>query len=194
MSRIAYYRVSTSDQSVEAQRAALGGIFDREFMDEAVSGATLARDRPGFAAMLDYVRDGDTLSVFAVDRLGRDAIDVQQSVRSLIAKGVNVDVRGIGPIGAGVGELVLAVLAQLAQLERDRIRERCEAGRKAARASLAQTGYTHRGKSGLGRPAVVEAREVADWRKENRASIAKTAGHFGVSVATVKRCCKAQQH
>ncbi len=132
MSRIAYYRVSTRDQSVEAQRTALGGAFDREFVDEAVSGAKLAADRPGFAAMLDYVREGDTLAVFAVDRLGRDAIDVQASVRRLIEKGVVVDVLGLGPIAKGAGELILAVLAQVAQMERDRIKERCDAGRAAA--------------------------------------------------------------
>lgn len=114
MSRIAYYRVSTRDQSVEAQRTALGGDFDREFVDEAVSGARLAADRPGFAAMLDYVRNGDTLAVYAVDRLGRDAIDVQASVRRLIEKGVVVDVLGLGPIAKGAGELILAVLAQVA--------------------------------------------------------------------------------
>ena len=45
--KIAYFRVSTGDQSVEAQRHALGGGFDREFVDEGVSGGTLAADRPG---------------------------------------------------------------------------------------------------------------------------------------------------
>ena len=47
MSRIAYYRVSTGDQSIEAQRKALGGGFDREFADEGVSGGSLAAARPG---------------------------------------------------------------------------------------------------------------------------------------------------
>lgn len=189
MSRIAYYRVSTRDQSVEGQRAALGGPFDREFIDDAISGATLARDRPGYAAMFDYVRDGDTLCVYAVDRLGRDAIDVQCSVRALIAKGVTVDVLGIGPISKGVGELILAVLAQMAQMERDRIRDRCEAGRVAARESLRANGRTHRGKRGLGRRPVVEPDEVARWRRENGASIAATARQFAISASTVKRCC-----
>lgn len=190
MGRIAYYRVSTRDQSVEAQRTALGGSFDREFSDERVSGATLATDRPGFAAMLDYVREGDTLYVAAVDRLGRDALDVQHNVRTLINKGVVVDVRGIGPIARGVGELVVAVLAQIAQMERDRILERCDAGRAAARASLAAHGKTHRGKISLGRQPSVDPRELAAWRKAGQASISETARHFGVSVSTVKRACR----
>ncbi|RYG98296.1 MAG: recombinase family protein, partial [Alphaproteobacteria bacterium] len=63
MSRIAYFRVSTTDQSIEAQRHAFGGSFDREFSDDGVSGAVVAAKRPGFAALLDYVREGDTLYV-----------------------------------------------------------------------------------------------------------------------------------
>ena len=155
-----------------------------------MSGSTVAAQRPGFAAMLDYVREGDTLFVYAVDRLGRDALDVQQNVRLLIERGVAVDVRGLGPIARGVGELIVAVLAQVAQMERDRIRERCESGRHAARASLLANGRTHRGKASLGRTKVVEPAAVASWRTDNSASLSATAPRFGVSVSTVKRCCR----
>jgi putative DNA-invertase from lambdoid prophage Rac len=192
MTRIAYFRVSTGDQSIEAQRQALGGRFDREFSDEGVSGSVLAANRPGFSALLSYVREGDTVSVFAVDRLGRDALDVQSTVRSLLEKGVTVDVHGLGAIGRGVGELILAVLAQVADMERQKIRERCDAGRVAARASIEATGRTHRGKESLGRPRAADGSAVAGWRCENRASIRDTAGHFGLSAATVKRYCAAE--
>lgn len=192
--RIAYYRVSTGDQSIEAQRAAMAGPFDQEFSDEGVSGATLAGDRPGFAKMLAAIRQGDTLCVYAVDRLGRDAIDVQTTVRQLLAKGVTVDIKGLGPIGQGVGELIVAVLSQVAQMERNRIKERCDSGRTAARAALAETGQTHKGKHGLGRKPVYLAKQldrgdIAAWRKANGASIADTAKHFGISPASVKRYC-----
>ncbi|MDG5489220.1 recombinase family protein [Sphingomonas sp. BGYR3] len=191
MSRVAYYRVSTDAQSIEAQRQALGGSFDREFTDEGISGATLAADRPGFAKLLDYIRDGDTLFVYALDRLGRDALDVQATVRKLLDRGVTLDVRGLGPIGRGVGELIVAVLAQMADMERQRIKERCDSGRAAAKASLAATGMTHRGKAGLGRPFAADAKTVAEWRKANGASIAQTMAHFGISKATVSRYCSA---
>ena len=187
--RLAYYRVSTGDQSIEAQRAAMGGSFDQEYSDVGISGATLAADRPGFAKLLASVRKGDTVCVYAVDRLGRDALDVQATVRRLIDSGVTVDVHGLGSIGKGVGELILAVLAQVADMERHRIRERCESGRAAARAALAATGKTHKGKHGLGRKPVEQGGEIASWRKQHGASISKTAQHFGVSVATVKRYC-----
>lgn len=192
MSRICYLRVSTSDQSIEAQRSALGGTFDREFADHGVSGATKAMDRPGFAALMQYVREGDVLHIYAIDRLGRDALDIQTIIRALIAKGVTVEVKGLGPIGKGVGELIVAVLAQIADMERLRIKERCDAGRTAAKASLAATGKTHRGKVSLGRPMAADSACVKEWRVANRASIAATAAHFGVSPATVKRYCIAK--
>lgn len=188
--RVAYYRVSTADQSIEAQRSAMGGPFDQEFSDEGVSGGVMAANRRGFSAMLEKVRKGDTVHVYAVDRLGRDALDVQATVRRLIDDGVIVDVHGLGPIGRGVGELILAVLAQVADMERRRIAERTEAGRQAARASLDAIGKTHRGKESLGRPFAKDATAVAAWRKANNASISVTASQFGISPATVKRYCK----
>ena len=191
MSRIAYYRVSTSDQSIEAQRNAMGGGFDREFSDEGVSGGILASQRPGFSEMLSYVREGDTICVYAVDRLGRDALDVQSTVRQLIDAGVTVDVHGLGPIGRGVGELILAVLAQVAEMEKRRIAERTADGRARARKALEETGKTHRGKASLGRPQKVDPKDVAGWRKANGASIAETARHFDISPATVSRACQA---
>jgi putative DNA-invertase from lambdoid prophage Rac len=185
--RIAYYRVSTTDQSIEAQRAGMGGTFDQEFSDEGVSGGVMAADRPGFAAMLASVREGDTIHVYAVDRLGRDALDVQATVRRLLDMGVTVDVHGLGPIGRGVGELILAVLAQVAEMERRRIAERTASGRQVAREALKATGKTHKGKESLGRPFAADAAAVKAWRKANSASIAQTAEHFGLSAATVKR-------
>lgn len=191
MGRIAYYRVSTDGQSIEAQREALGGGFDKEFADEGISGATLAADRPGFGQLLSYVRDGDAVFVYAIDRLGRDALDVQATVRALLQRGVTLDVRGLGPIGRGVGELIVAVLAQIADMERQRIRERCDAGRRAAKRALDATGKTHRGKAGFGRPKIADPAEVAQWRRTNSASISATMREFGLSRATVARYCAA---
>lgn len=190
MSTIAYYRVSTQDQSLESQRAAMGGRFDEEFDDVGVSGAIVAAKRPGFAKLLAFIRKGDTLYVYAVDRLGRDALDVQSTVRLLIEKGVAVHVQGLGVMAKGAGELILAVLAQVADMERQRIAERTAAGRQVARESLTLTGLTHRGKKSLGRPVKADAGEVARWRREGGASLAKTAVHWELSLATVKRYCQ----
>lgn len=191
MANIAYLRVSTGDQSLESQRSALGGPFDEEFTDHGVSGTVPAADRAGFSKLLQYIRKGDTLHVYAVDRLGRDALDIQSTVRKLLDKGVAVEVHGLGRIAKGVGELILAVLAQVADMERQRIIEKTAAGRQAARESIARTGKTQHGKTSLGRPHRAAAKDVAEWRKLAGASLAQTAEHWGLSLATVKRYCAA---
>jgi putative DNA-invertase from lambdoid prophage Rac len=192
MSHIAYYRVSQKDQSIESQKAALthGHLVEHEFMDEGVSGAVIATKRPGFAEMMKYIRKGDTLHVYAVDRLGRDAIDVQQTIRALLDKEVTVQINGLGQISKGAGEIVVAVLAQVAEMERQRILERTASGRAVAKASLAAIGKTHKGKDSLGRKRVITEAEVQTFRGtgEGRKSISETAKHFEVSEATIKRC------
>ena len=193
MAHIAYYRVSTNSQSIDAQKAALthADKIEREFMDEGVSGATVAANRPGFADLLTYVRSGDTVHVYAVDRLGRDAIDVQTTIRALLKKGVTLEINGLGQISNnGVGELIIAVLAQVADMERTRINERTQSGRDLAKATHALTGKTHKGKDTLGRPMKADGAEVKAKRKEEKWSIAETAKHFGLSDSTVKRYCK----
>lgn len=193
MSRIAYYRVSTSEQSIASQRAAMGGGFDKEFQDEGVSGVTKAADRPGFAELLKYARAGDSVHVYAVDRLGRDALDVQSTVRDLMDRGVVVEIHKLGQIAPGVGELILAVLAQVADMERKRIAERTAAGRELAVKTLIATGKTHKGKTSMGRPMAADPDTVRTWREAHGATIAETAATFGISPATVKRYCGGQE-
>ncbi|WP_057202692.1 recombinase family protein [Acidovorax sp. Root217] len=187
--RISYYRVSTQDQTIESQRHALGGSFDAEYSDVGVSGTVPAMERPAFGELFSYIRKGDVLHVYAIDRLGRDAIDVQATVRALLAKGVALEVHGLGRIAAGVGELILAVLAQVADMERQRIVERTSAGRERAKELIASTGRTQNGKTSLGRPEAANPQDVREWRTSTHASIAQTATHFAISTATVKRYC-----
>ena len=187
--KVAYYRVSTVDQTIDSQRHAMGGGFDREFIDDAVSGFVKAMDRPAFADMVRQLRRGDVLHVYAVDRLGRDALDIQATARELAGIGVTIHVHGLGPLAGQAGELILAVLAQVADGERRRIMERTAAGRATARTAMDATGRTHRGKESLGRPRVADPAVVAAWRKKNGASVSATARHFKIARATVKRYC-----
>jgi putative DNA-invertase from lambdoid prophage Rac len=122
-----------------------------------------------------------------VDRLGRDAIDIQTTVRDLIDRGVHVEVFGLGVIGKGVGELILAVLSQIAQMERDRINQRTAAGRELAKERLKTTGKTHKGKTSMGRSKAHDATAVTLWRKANGASLSQTAAKFRLSARTVSR-------
>ena len=202
MTTVYYLRVSTKDQTVESQRTALGITDatdpDTIFVDEGVSGTIDALDRPGFARCARYCRKGDTLKVTALDRLGRNAIDVQRTFQALVSKGVVVDVLGMGVVAGEVGTLLVTILSGVAQMERARIAQRTEAGRETARQMLARGGRTQNGKTSLGRPVgrlsggrEVNPAEVAAWRNANSASIQATADHWGLSTATVKRYCAA---
>lgn len=183
MATIGYLRVSTDDQSVEAQRHALSGDLYKIthwYEDVGVSGAVKALERPGFAALAAYAREGDTVVVGAIDRLGRDALDVLSTVELLQGKGVSIISKREGfDLSTEHGRFMLTMLAAVAQLERSNIKARQMAGIERAKAE---------GRA-LGRKPSVDAAEVSTWRKENSASIAQTAEHFGISTATVKRAC-----
>ena len=136
---IGYVRVSTSDQNVENQKqqiADAGYSVTRWFSDEAVSGAIKAGERPGFGELLSYVREGDTLIVIAIDRLGRNTIDVLSTVEKLQTKGVKVvSLREGFDLSTPVGKAMLTMMAGLASLEKDLIAERRAAGIKRAQAA-----------------------------------------------------------
>ena len=191
MRRIAYFRVSTSDQSIESQKTAMSGGFNWVFTDEGVSGAVLASKRQGFGDLLKYIDKGDVMCVYSVDRRGRDAIVVQTTVRDLLELGVTVDVHGLGPIAGDAGKIILAVLAQVAEGERRKINERTAAGRATAIEHLARTGMTHKGKVSMGRPLEADPLAVRMWKLENKASISVTAKKFDLSQSTIKRNCAA---
>ena len=89
----AYTRVSTDDQTCENQRRTITAAkynVSRWYSDDGVSGAVLAAQRPAMASLLAYVRKDDTVVVAAIDRLGRNTIDVLSTVEALTAKGVSV--------------------------------------------------------------------------------------------------------
>lgn len=138
---IGYARVSTFEQTLTLQQDALTrGGCDRIFTDTA-SGARA--DRPGLAKALDFVRTGDTLVVWKLDRLGRSLSHLLETVASLQRQGVGFRslTEQIDTTTSG-GKLIFHIFASLAEFERDIIRERTNAGLMAARA---------RGKKG-GRP------------------------------------------
>jgi putative DNA-invertase from lambdoid prophage Rac len=180
---IAYVRVSTDDQTTEAQRHAISQRFNVNewFSDEATSGATKALQREGFKALHAYARKGDTVVVAAIDRLGRDTIDVLETVEALKAKGVTVvSMREGFDLSSAVGKAMLTMLAAVAELERANIKARQMAGIERARSQ---------GKK-LGAPKMIDDQAVAIWREEKEASIADTAKHWGISTAAVKRACR----
>lgn len=183
---IAYVRVSTENQSTDTQRATIAERHkvDRWFVDEATSGAIKAKDRKGLGELLSYVRDGDTVIVYAIDRLGRNTIDVLETVDMLKGKGVAVlSLREGFDMSTPMGKAMLTMLSAMAELERSNIKERQMAGINRAKSE---------GKA-LGREKSINDKEVALWRQDNNASIKATAKHFNISTASVKRACSAMK-
>ncbi|KGJ21149.1 recombinase family protein [Paracoccus sanguinis] len=155
MSLIGYARVSTAEQDLALQLDALHAAgTTRIFEDRGVSGART--ERLGLNAALSFLRDGDTLVVWKLDRLGRSMTHLLQTVSDLEGRGVgfrslteNIDTT------TPTGRLVFHIFGALGQFERDLIRERTNAGLTAAAA---------RGRKG-GRPMAATPERVARARQ-----------------------------
>lgn len=141
MSRLfAYARVSTVEQLTEnqAEQIAQAGykVEPHRFIEEKVSGSVQTSQRPGFQQLLVRMEAGDTLVVTKLDRIGRDSIDVQQTVQLCTDRGIRLIVLQLGNLDltSSAGELMVKVLAAVADFERDLIIERTKAGQARARA------------------------------------------------------------
>lgn len=173
MATFAYSRVSTKDQTAENQRLEIeraGYQVDYWYADEGVSGKVPASQRPQFANMLQQIRDGETLIVSKLDRLGRDAQDVGATIKALGARRIEVIVLQLGKVdlSSAAGKLMLTMLAAVAEMERDLLVERTQSGLARAKAE---------GKT-LGRPSKTTPEQRSDI-------IAKYAQ--GVSVSELAR-------
>ena len=133
MALIGYARVSTADQNPDLQRDALAAAGCARVFEDEASGARA--DRPGLGQALDYVRDGDILVVWKLDRLGRSLPHLIETVGSLAARGVGFRslTEAIDTTTPG-GRLVFHLFGALGEFERDLIRERTRAGLAAAAA------------------------------------------------------------
>lgn len=132
--RIAYARVSTSEQTLDLQLRALERAgYDKIFTDEGVSGTSY--DRPGYHAVFDLLSPGDTLIVWRLDRLARSMRDLTDTVWSLHNQGIGFcSLCETFDITTAVGELTLNMLCAIAHFERALIVERTKAGMEAAKA------------------------------------------------------------
>ncbi|MCA8301290.1 recombinase family protein [Burkholderia seminalis] len=146
-----YARVSTVDQHTANQlqeiQAAGFNVDKRRVIEEAISGSTPAAERPGFQKLLERMEEGDVLVVTKLDRLGRNAMDVQSTVQKLVDAGIRVHCLALGGVdlASAAGRMTMGVLTAVAQFERDLLIERTQAG--LARTKAAGTR--------LGRPSVL---------------------------------------
>lgn len=192
MSRVfAYARVSTVSQLTENQREQIKqagyAIEARRYVEEQISGSVPALQRPGFASLLDRLEEGDTVVVTKLDRLGRDSIDVQQTVQLFAARGVRLVVLQLGNLDltSKAGALMVKMLAAVADFERDLIIERTQAGLARAKAE---------GKR-LGRPTKTTAAQRAKIAEELAAgrTVSELAREHGISRALVHNIRDAAQ-
>jgi putative DNA-invertase from lambdoid prophage Rac len=182
MAVFGYTRVSTKEQTVENQRreiAAAGYKVEFWIQDEGVSGKVSAMQRPQFAKMLGQIRDGETLVVTKLDRLGRDAQDVGATIKMLATRGIEVVVLQLGKLDltSAAGKLMLTMLAAVAEMERDLLVERTQSGLERAKAE---------GKT-LGRPAKTseEQRQLIKLAHGVGTSVSALAREYGISRASI---------
>ena len=176
---IGYARVSTTDQNPQLQLDALQEAgATRIFTDHGVSGA--AACRPHLDACLDHLREGDVLTVWKLDRLGRNTMHILETVQRLTERGVGFRSLTEGLTTEGpMGTAMLTVMAAFAQLERDTMIERTRAGLAAAAAN---------GRKG-GRPRKIDDADADKARqfREKGITARDIAKMLGVSRATVYR-------
>lgn len=177
-----YCRVSTAEQQPQNQvqevKAAGFDIQPQRIMEETISGSTSTSQRKGFQKLLDRMEAGDVLVVTKLDRLGRNAIDVQQTVQMLESKGIRVHCLALGGVDltSSTGKMTMGVLAAVAEFERDLLIERTQAGLERAK----KDGKT------LGRPAAASQEDVQALKAEGL-SQNQVAKKLEVSLSTIKR-------
>lgn len=179
----AYARVSTVEQLTENQREQIAragyDIAPKRFIEEQISGSVPAAQRPGFQRLLERMDEGDTLVVTKLDRIGRDSIDVQQTVERFQSEGVRLVVLQLGNLDltSSAGALMVKMLAAVADFERDLIIERTQAGQARARAA-----GTH-----MGRPSKTTPDQQRAIREAlaTGATVSSMAAHYQVSRATI---------
>ncbi|EIW6162761.1 recombinase family protein [Salmonella enterica subsp. enterica serovar Saintpaul] len=184
MSRVfAYCRVSTTEQTTanQAQAIAAAGfdIKKGRLVEEEISGSVQAMKRPKFRELVGKLEEGDRLVVLKLDRLGRDNIDVQQTIDKLLADGIQVTCLDlpVPDLGSSAGKLMRQLMGAFAEFERNRIIERTREGLARAK---------QEGKR-LGRPVAVDRAKSIQECKAMSMSQTETVKMLGCSLRTVKR-------
>ena len=180
--QIGYARVSTEDQNLDLQNDALKQAGCDKIIEEKASGAKT--DRTGLVEALSYLRKGDTLVVWKLDRLGRSLQHLIQVVNQLREKGIYFrSIQESLDTSSSGGKLIFHIFGALAEFERDVIRDRTMAGLASARA---------RGRVG-GRPKIMTDKKVRLAKTllaDHTNTIDDVCETLGVSRATLYRYLK----
>ena len=186
ISTVGYARVSTFEQLLDLQRDALNVAGCTKIFTDTASGGR--SDRSGLQQALEYVREGDVLVVWRLDRLGRSLKYLIEIITTLNERGVGFKslTEQIDTTTSG-GKLIFHVFGALAEFERDVIRERTQAGLAAARAR-GRIGGRPKKLDGAGKVAMAQA--LYDDQTHSIADICKT---LGISRTTLYRYVQIKQ-
>lgn len=189
MAHVAYIRVSTVDQNTDRQLADVGIEFDKVFEDKASGKDT---QRPQLQAMLEYVREGDTLHVHSIDRLSRSLEDLISSVKSLNAKGVAVkfhkeNLEFTAEKSSPMNDLILNIFGAVAQFERALSKERQMEGIAKAKDKGV---YNKERKKKVSYEEIYQ-RHVDGNKDGNKLSYRQLAKELGIGHGTVERAINA---
>jgi DNA invertase Pin-like site-specific DNA recombinase len=180
-----YVRVSTARQSLDQQVDALvkEGIETQHIYSDTMSGAR--EDRPGLLEILSHAREGDTVTVVALDRLGRSLTHVINTIDDLEARGIQVkSLREGVDFSTAMGRMLAGIFSSLAEYERALIKERAASAREAAR---------ERGKPVGRKPALTkEQAAIARKMRTDGFAITEIAATLKVSRASIYRHTEAQ--
>lgn len=178
-----YCRVSTSTQFTENQvqevKSAGFDVQAGRVVEETVSGSIPASERAGFQKLLDRVESGDVLIVTKLDRLGRNAMDVRQTVEMLAGRGIRVHCLALGGVDltSAAGKMTMQVLGAVAEFERDLLIERTQTGLRRAKSEGRK----------LGRPEAKDTTAAVQRLKAKDMTQAQVAADLKIGIATVKR-------
>jgi DNA invertase Pin-like site-specific DNA recombinase len=183
MSKIGYTRVSTLDQSTDRQE--LGDI--RIFEDKASGKST---DRPALKEMLAYIREGDEVVVYSIDRLARNLRDLEDIIKEVNSKGASVTFMTEKLTFSGsddaMSTLMLQMMGAFSQFERSMIRKRQAEGIAAAKAKGKDSPYKGR-KQSIDRKVVLKMLDAG----EGMTAVAKALGVSRQSIYRIKTEVKA---
>jgi len=175
---IGYARVSTQDQNLELQREALTKAGCQKVFEDKVSGTRV--DRPGLTKAQEILREGDTLVVWKLDRLGRSVKHLVDLIGELHKQGIQFkSLTDAIDTGTPSGRFFFHVMASLAEMERELIIERTRAGLDVAR---------QLGRKGGRKPKMTESKiESAKKLLASGMPAKDVANNLGVSVPTLYR-------
>ncbi|MBY0008796.1 recombinase family protein [Priestia aryabhattai] len=179
MATVGYARVSTKEQSLDIQVSKLEEYgVDRIYMEKQSGGKS---DREELHKALDYLREGDVLVVYKIDRLARSIRDLNNIVGDLQERGIGlIFIKENIDFNTSSGKLMFNMLGAIAEFERDIINERTAEGRERAK----QKG-THMGRKGKPEKDVKKALKMFRERDENGLSVNDIVKMTGVPRATI---------